>query len=230
MKRLFLLMVIFLISCGPDVDILQTILVLPSEVELIFPENNSECTAGIIISETESEVIFEWSAAEVTDGYRVSLVNLTSGEEVFFDATENSLPIRLLRGTPYEWYVATFLNNSDETIQSNTEVFYNAGPGIESFIPFPATNVSPINGEVFESTTTAITLQWTSEDLDNDIVAYDVYFSSNNPPELFATDLNTTSLSNLTIMSGTEYFWKVVTRDQNGNESISDTFTFNVAD
>jgi len=229
MKRLFLLLVIFLISCGPDVDILQTVLVLPSEVELIFPENNSECTAGIILSETESEVIFEWSDAEVTDGYRVSLVNLTSGEEVFYDATESSLPIRLLRGTPYEWYVSTFLNNSDETIQSNVEVFYNAGPGIQSFIPFPATNVSPENGEQFESSSTAITLQWTAEDLDNDIVAYDIYFGTTNPPELFTTDLNTTSLSNISIISGTDYFWKVVTRDQQGNESNSDIFTFNVS-
>lgn len=231
MKRLKMISVFVLLSvigCGPDLDIVQTVLLPPSKVELIFPEENEECTAGIIISETESEVIFEWSNAEVADGYIISLTNLTNGQEQLFEADTNSLPIRMLRGTPYRWRVDTFLNDSQEITQSDIEAFYNAGPGIQSFIPFPATAVFPKNGEVLNTTENAITVQWDASDLDNDISEYDLYFGIEENPPLFSAALQSNSLANIAITSGETYYWRVVTRDIQGNESNSQIFTFGV--
>lgn len=228
-KVIFLFIGLLFFGCGPDVDILQVVLVAPSKVELIFPENNEECTAGTIISETESEVIFDWTDAEIGDGYNISLTNLTTGQEAIFESDSSSLPIRLLRGTPYRWHVTTFLNDLDEPTLSNIEAFYNAGPGIQSFIPFPAANVAPENGEQLASTTT-VTLEWNAEDLDGDITAYDIYFGTTSPPGLFASDLSASSnsLSNVPVAAGTLYFWNVVTRDTQGNESNSEVFSFEV--
>lgn len=229
MKKVpFIIIGLIFFGCGPDIDILQVVLVSPSKVELVFPENNQECTAGTIISETESEVIFDWTDAEVGDRYSVSVTNLTTGQEAIFESDSSSLPIKILRGTPYSWHVINILNDLDTPTASDVEVFYNAGPGIQSFIPFPAQNVAPINGEQFDSTSTIITLEWSAEDLDGDIVGYDLYFGLTNSPELFAADLNTAIVSNISINAGNTYFWRIVTKDTQGNQSNSEIFTFEV--
>ena len=223
------LVVVLLASCGPDLDLVQAVLLPPSQVELVFPEENEECTAGVIISETESEVVFDWTDAEVTDGYIISLTNLTTGQEQLFESDSSSLPIRMLRGTPYRWRVDTFLNDSQEITQSDTEAFYNAGPGVQSFIPFPASAIFPKNGELVDSGTITITLQWEASDLDNDITEYDIYYGTDPDPQLFSSELQSNSLANISVDAGETYYWKVVTRDTQGNESVSQIFTFNVA-
>jgi len=232
MRKLKIALAVIVLSvsaCGPDLDLVQAVLLPPSKVELIFPEENSECTAGIIISETESEVIFDWSDAEVTDGYIISLTNLTTGQEQLFESDSSSLPIRMLRGTPYRWRVDTFLNDSEEIVSSDIESFYNAGPGVQSFIPFPATAIFPKNGELVNSDDSTITLQWDTSDLDNDITEYDIYFGTESDPPLLESALPTNSLANVGVAQGEIYFWRVVTRDTQGNESNSELFTFEVA-
>jgi hypothetical protein len=221
--------VLVVIACGPDLDLVQAVLLPPSKVDLVFPEENSECTAGIIISETESEVIFDWSDADVTDGYIISLTNLTTGQEQLFESDSSSLPIRMLRGTPYRWHVDTFLNDSQEVVSSDIEAFYNAGPGVQSFIPFPATAIFPKNGELINTNEDALTLQWEASDLDNDISEYDIYFGIENEPPLLSSGLQTNSLANVPVDSGEIYFWRVVTRDTQGNESNSELFSFEVS-
>ena len=67
---LFLFMALALLSgCDPDLDIALDLssAIQPSAVTLIFPEDASECTTGISISDSESEVQFEWSPALVGD-------------------------------------------------------------------------------------------------------------------------------------------------------------------
>jgi len=50
----------------------------PLATTLIFPENNTECNEGEIISDTESRVTFRWNASEFTDSYIVHLTNLNT--------------------------------------------------------------------------------------------------------------------------------------------------------
>lgn len=230
-KLIWLCITIILINCKADLDILQEVVLepSPSKVTLIFPENNEECTAGVIISNTESEVLFEWTEAEIeNNGYELLLVNLTTQEESIFNSETNSLLITLLRGTPYSWKVITLTNNSTNTETSDTEFFYNAGPGVEFFVPFPATNITPLNNSIFPTDTAFISLEWQAEDLDNDISNYDIYFDTVTPPTLYETSLETTNLNNIQVESGTEYFWKVVTKDVQGNISTSNIFSFKI--
>lgn len=225
-SSIFLTMLIACLwSCSKDVDLVQTVLLEPTSVELVFPEENEVCTTGTVVSEIESEVVFDWTDADITDGYIIIMTNLETGVEERYEAEDSEMPIRILRGTPYRWRVDTFLTDSGVVVQSSSEDFYNAGPGEQSFIPFPANAIFPKNGELVNSTST-ITLQWETSDVDNDITEYDIYFGLDSDPPLFSESVEENSLANVGIVAGTTYYWKVVTKDALGNESTSQEFSF----
>lgn len=218
---------VILIACGRDVDLSQEVL-SPFPVDLVFPENNTVCTTGTVLSDTESEVLFRWSVSENADSYEVILINLDNEDIQSFETESNELVIRLLRGTPYSWFVTSIIASNGNSSESETTSFYNAGPGLIAHVPFPATAVSPQNNSQLPETATTATLRWQANDLDNDIVSYDVYFGDNDTPNLFAESLTTNSVEIPNIITGTQYFWRVLTRDALGNQSNSEIFSFEV--
>lgn len=232
MKKLIFALFLLIVSCNADTDFLKEVVIepeiLPSQVELIFPENNSECTTGTVVNGTESEVVFDWSDAQLGDSYRVTLINLFTGEEQTFDSENSTLPIRLLRSTPYSWKVTTLNRGSSESADSNTESFYNSGPGIQFYIPFPATNPSPGFASKLPSSTSTVDFSWDGADLDNDVRAFDFYFGENKNPPLVEAGLGTNSYTNVAVGSGKSYYWKIITRDAVGNQSHSDVFFFSI--
>lgn len=229
MRTILLIIAFFvLVSCKPDVDLVQVVLVEPSKVELIFPENNSVCTTGTILSNSQSEVVFEWTDAEIGDMYELYLTNLETGEESSYQSTNSSMAITLFRGTPYRWEVSTLLQGTNKSTKSDFGAFYNAGDGIVTHIPFPASAIYPRNGEYLIASTQRTTLQWSTEDLDDDIVGYDIYFGTSNPPVLFAEDHTGQSLENVDVESGQIYYWSIRTYDAQGNVSNSPVFSFTV--
>lgn len=220
---------LWFISCGADSDILgapEDELMLAKAV-LIFPEENSICTEGVVLSSSESEVTFRWEEPENTDSYELELQNLFSGITETFESEQNQLPIRILRNTPYSWKVISRSDTTDATSESDTWSFYNAGEGIITHIPFPAENVSPEDNETVPFGQGTLDLSWQASDLDNDIENYDVYFGNTSEPPLIAGAVVSTSFT-VTISSGTTYYWKIVTRDSEGNESTSQIFSFSV--
>ena len=223
------LAILVLWSCDPDLDVALDLSsgIEPSAVSLIFPEDVSECTTGISLSDTESEVIFEWSEAAVGDGYILTLINLNNSDIQTFESETESLPVVLQKATPYRWLITTTLTGSREISESEVFVFFNAGPGSTSFIPFPARNIAPGNGQAFPATQEAVNLIWESNDLDNDILEYDVYFANVNPPTLFSANVADSQITGVPVTTGT-YYWQIITRDQRGNESTSEVFRFTV--
>lgn len=230
MKKLghVLLFIILLGSCDADLDIAEAVILPPSEVRLLFPENNSECTTGTVISESESEVTFNWTQADVTEGYLVYLTDLTTNEETVVEADSTAMPITIKRGTPYRWSVITYVDDFQNPTTSPDGFFYNAGPGIVSYIPFPASAISPETDAQLIENTTSINLQWTAEDVDDDITGFDLYFGTTDQPELLAENLETPSYANVSVSSGNTYYWKVITKDANGNVANSVLFQFEV--
>ncbi len=216
-------------SCDPDLDVALDLSsgIQPSTVSLIFPEDVSECTTGVSLSDTESEVIFEWSEANVGDGYILTLINLSNSDIQTFETDTESIPIVLQKATPYRWLITTTLTGSRETSESEVFVFFNAGPGSTSYIPFPARNIAPGNGQAFPNSQESVNLIWESDDLDNDIIEYDVYFGNVNPPPLFSARLADSQIGGVPVESGT-YYWQIITRDERGNESTSEVFRFTV--
>jgi len=70
-----------------------------------------------------------------------------------------------------------------------------------------------------------ITLRWTSDDIDNDILGYKIYLDMADVPVSVLEETSNTS-SNITLGTATNYYWKVETIDAVGNISTSQVFQF----
>lgn len=213
---------IVIYSCGVDLDVLEYAKIDKS-IELIFPENDSNCTEGTIVSETQSELVFEWQDEFDKGPYIVHLTNSLNSETELFVSENTELGILLNRGIIYSWHVTGKFNNGSETWS-----FYNAGPGLESTIPLPATALSPVSGATISQTSTTVNLIWKSEDFDNDIISHDIYFGEAIDPDLFDINIIETRYNEIPVESGKTYYWKIVTKDSIGNESTSRVFNFTV--
>ncbi|WP_042242546.1 hypothetical protein [Jejuia pallidilutea] len=213
-------------TIDPDPDTLDP--EAPSQIErltvnLQFPHKDGLCNIGADITPTQSTVIFEWEASEIAESYTVFVTNLVDGTSIQQDSNEDKIGIVLDRATPYAWYVVS--KRGTVTAESETWKFYNSGPGVETHAPFPATINAPAMAASVNSGN--VTLRWTGSDVDNDIASYDVYLGTNNNPDIHAADVTASAL-NVSVTSGTIYYWKIVTKDAVGNTSMSGIFQFRV--
>lgn len=197
----------------------------PTAATLIFPENNTECNEGVIISDSETDVLFQWLDVTNASSYILKVTNLNDGTSRTISTLSNEFLLRILRGTPYSWSVISLASDTTETTESVVWKFYNSGLPQESHPPFPAEAISPQSGASVNEG--EVSLQWEATDIDNDIVSYTVYLDSANPPVVEVGSTSNTSI-NTTVTSGQVYYWKVVTTDQIGNTSDSQIFQFGV--
>ena len=201
----------------------------PEQVQLLFPEKNSECTTGIDQDATTSRVTFEWQTSDNTDSYELRVTNISSNTVQTISTQSTTATLPLLKGQPYSWLVRSRNDQVDSTISSEMWSFYNAGSST-TFAPFPAEILAPSMSErVFKDINNEVTLSWSASDLDDDIENIEVYFSEQNPPtELEATLSNMATTFKVSVISGTIYYWSVTTRDAEGNATSSGTYSFSV--
>ncbi len=195
----------------------------PSVATLVFPDNNEECAEGVIVSETESQVTFQWAASENTDNYTLTIQNLETGVETSSTTSNTELQVTLNRGTAYAWTVVSSADGTNETATSETWRFYNAGAAIENYAPFPAYNPYPEMG--IEVASGNISLQWEGSDLDGDTLMYTVYLDTANPPTTLLGESASASID-ATLEVDTVYYWQVISVDSAGNSSTSEIFEF----
>lgn len=227
----FVLVIIFIAACGgsdsndPDPDPDPDPIAAPLAATLVFPDNNTECNEGVVVNETQSTVTFDWNASQNTDSYEVNLRNLNTNTSSKTNSNTNSADITLERGVPYEWFVVSKANGTNETASSSIWKFYNQGPGVENYAPFPAEALNPGRGEAINNSGT-VQLEWSGSDVDNDITEYDVLFGTDSDPSAL---LGTTpdSFIDATIATGV-YYWRVISKDSQGNSSESEIFEFSV--
>lgn len=220
-------MLIFLSSCssgGGGDELVER--KEPTVAVLVFPIADSECTEGTNKTTTESTIKFEWTPGKNTDNYGLIVKNLSTGLSTTYSTSQTYYELKLNRGIGYSWYVVSSTNGSSVKATSETRKFYNAGEGSSSYAPFPAESVSPKMNDIVNGSTT--TLDWSATDVDNDIVSYEVFFGTTSSPESYKINLTESILNNVSIVSGTTYYWKIVTKDSKGNTSISDVFKFKV--
>ncbi len=223
---LWLLLAGIVISCSQSEE--QSVIdevAPPVAVTLKFPENNTECNEGEIISETETDVLFRWQDATNANDYMLQIINLNSGISKVIKTPSNEFLLRISRGTPYSWSVKSKVSGSNESAESEIWKFYNAGLAVESHPPFPADAVSPQMGSTIDPGN--VTLRWETTDINNDISAYKVLLDTANPPLKEVANSSVNNL-NITVHSGQVYYWKVITIDEAGNTSNSQIFQFKV--
>ena len=227
-KIIYLLSLLFvLFGCEKD-DSLPELPKNPTAVHLVFPYENSLCNEGTNLTPNESTVLFEWETGKNTDTYELHIKNLNSGNSTIYQTSKNKYSVVLPRGTPYEWYILSLSNTVNETVQSAVWKFYNADDGVQSYAPFPAEIISPAMAATITNSSDEITLDWEGNDVDDDIVAYDLYFGIENTPLLFKSSLTESILNNVPVSLNTVYFWKITTIDSRGNKSNSDIYQFKI--
>ena len=216
-----------ILSCGGGDDEVTPelpVIVKPSAAILVFPNNNEECNSGLSMNTTQSKVNFQWNAAANATSYTVIIKNLLTNVENSTNSTANQVDIIIQKSTPYKWRVISKATGTLETAASTEWKFYNSGDAIQTYAPFPAEIISPVMGSTVSGTT--INLEWTGSDVDNDIKEYDVYLDTVDPP---TTMIETVTLQNVNKeVTANTYYWRVLTRDDEGNTSNSQVFQFKV--
>ena len=106
------------------------------------------------------------------------------------------------------------------------------GDGETNSAPFTADLISPASGEAIQLLDGAFNFIWSGADPDGDAMLYTLYVDSidglQTPPDR-QTDISSTSLS-VELISSTVYYWRVLSRDTNGNTSYSQVKSFRVTE
>ncbi len=201
----------------------------PEIATLVFPNKNSECTTGSDLNQTTSEVEFIWMASDHTETYELRVTNLNTNITQTMTTAALSAKLPIAKGEPFSWFIRSRNTKVNETAVSETWRFYNAGFQT-TYAPFPAELIEPKNGtSIFKDINNEVTLEWHGADIENDIVGYELYFSTTTPPEtLIASPSFNINSEKVSVTSNTDYFWKVITMDSEGNSSDSGIFVFKV--
>ena len=217
---------VFLIGCSEDKETPTPPEVKnPTKAKLLHPENNSECFTGTVVSETETEVLFQWEASENTNSYVLELKELETGSIRTINTVATSQTIRIQRAMAYSWSVTSKGQTGSNSAQSETWRFYNVGEPQSSYPPFPAEVVSPTNGSSVNEG--GVILKWEASDIDDDIQNYTVLADTSNPPSIVKGQTGAKQFQ-ITVSSGAVYYWQVITTDKKGNTSNSQVFQFRV--
>jgi hypothetical protein len=219
---LVLLFGVLLVGCSKKSDPKP-----PVAANLVFPNKDSECTTGRDLSDTTSEIEFKWMASDHTESYELRVTNLNTSITQTINTSAISAKLPIAKGEPFSWLVRSKNTKVSDVATSSTWNFYNAG-FLTTHAPFPAQLVSPQNGvSLFKDINNEVTLEWSAADVDNDIIGFEVYFSTENPPlDLIASTTSTKRNQAVGVSSNTTYYWRVITKDAEGNSSQSGVFTF----
>ncbi|MDO6801358.1 hypothetical protein Q4595_02740 [Wenyingzhuangia sp. 1_MG-2023] len=214
-----------MVACGGDSSKeVEKVVAIPTAAILVSPLKDEPCNQGSVLSELLSTITFSWEASKNTDQYIVVIESLEDNSVKQIVSSSTTASVNLSRGVSFKWHVVSKSDTTSKTSESEIWTFYNAAEGTESHVPYPATLVAPSMGIV--TATKTITLSWSSNDLDNDIVSYEVYLDTDSNPSTLHTILDKSILENVSLSPNTTYYWKVHSKDNTGNVSISSVFKF----
>ena len=182
---------------------------------LIFPDNNLICTEGQDIGNDEVSINFMWNDSDNATSYDLQITNLATNEISNISSTASEKTVTLPKDTQFSWFVTAILG--DEEKESSTWNFYSEGIAVENYAPFPARITVSDNGNE------TVEINWEGNDLDNDIVAYDINFGTDTSPELVHSTTDDSESLTLSIIYYTDHYLEIVTTDSVGNKSKAKT-------
>ncbi len=228
MKNIYIIILssILLFSCSGDDFSIQpdtpfAVNEKPSIPSLVYPTNNLLCT--------NFELEFDWNAAIDINGdlitYIIEIATDNQFSSILFTAvtSETLRAFNLEKGTTYYWRVKARDNQNNESAYSSVQTFFTEPDAGVNTIPFAPTVVSPNLEETISGSTAS--LDWNAIDNDGDPLLYDLYFGNTNPPTLLAENL-VASTFDVAISANTEYFWRVVVKDNQQGVTIGRVWNF----
>lgn len=199
----------------------------PRQASLSVPENGQPCFSGTSVSATQSRVNFIWATAAHADSYELHIKNLLTGDSIKQNTDVASVNVNLLKNTPYSWYVVSKSSKVSVTTASEVWKFYNSGPGVSVFPPYPAQLVAPSNGAQFNTpANNFVQLQWTAAAGSSPIKEISVYVGTDNNPGYLAGTVTSGNVFSYNISPKTLVYWRVVTKDMMGSISSSEIYSF----
>ena len=225
MKNLIYLTIIGLIfiSCSNGGDDEPEIDYNPSVPALVAPINNKACIDQYLILEwnkstdvNNSEIIYELQIAQ-DDKFTVELET--------YETDSNSVEYYLDGETTYYWRVKATNAEGLSSNYSPTYKFYTVYSPEPNTLPYAPELVEPSKTTTVNTTNTV--LQWTATDPDgSDILNYDVYFGTANPPTEKIAENQSENTLEVTVEPATKYYWKVVAKDDKGGETVGKVWDF----
>ena len=206
----------------------EVVILSPTVALLTFPANNEPCLETTSVNDTQSSITFRWNTGQNVTSYDLNLVNLSNGTSNVYNTTTNNKVLTLEHDEPYSWKIISNGQSGSQPVESDIWKFYLAGPAQVNFAPFPAELTSPISGSTVTPSDGLVQVQWTCTDADNDITQYEVYLDTTDGSTLVNTiefESITTSIE-VSVENNTIYYWKVVTKDAEGNQSDSGVYSF----
>ena len=218
--RYYFLIIILAINCKKEV------IITPEPPILIGPENNNSCTSETIISEGKSQVNFSWQAAFNADEYELIIRDIETNYDIQLTTFRTFTAVVLDRGKQYSWWVISKYNADQTLSKSRIWTFYLEGSQKSSHFPFPANLLNPKSNDQISLIDGKYVFRWETTDLDNDIIEYDLYLGT-DPSELILTaEKLSFNYVELSLNSNQFYYWKVITKDAEGNSSSSPVKSF----
>lgn len=193
----------------------------PTVPSLIAPENELQCT--------DNPLVFLWNESSdpekdpISYSIQVATNNSFTKDLQVKSVSDNTATINLLKGVTYYWRVKAKDHKNLSSNYSSIRKFYTEGDGTSNHIPYTPVLESPALNTTISTTST--TLNWSSSDLDNDSLLYDVYFGDVSPPPLVLENHNSMFLTK-DLASATTYYWKIVVKDGKGGVAIGQIWTF----
>ena len=229
MKYLLYLMVFCLLACSSNDETVTLSNLYPGSFNLEYPENEQACLDGSILNDLQSKVNLRWSSSKNSSKYQISIKNLNDNSNLIFESNSNSQEVILKHGEPYAWKVTAEVPESSSSLTSKEWRFYLAGLGEVNYAPFPPELISPRpSAKVNLNSNDQVLLNWSCTDPDSDIKGYKVYLDSTDGSNLIASFDETKNqvLIAVGVTSETNYFWKVIAYDNQGNTASSGVYSF----
>ena len=229
MKYLLYLMVFCLLACSSNDETVTLSNLYPGSFNLEYPENEQACLDGSILNDLQSRVNLRWSSSKNSSKYQISIENLNDNSNLIFESNSNSQEVILKHGEPYAWKVTAKVTESSSSLTTKEWRFYLAGLGEINYAPFPPELISPRpSAKVNLNSNDQVLLNWSCTDPDSDIKGYKVYLDSTDGSNLIASFDETKNQVLIAVgaTAETNYFWKVIAYDNQGNTASSGVYSF----
>jgi hypothetical protein len=196
----------------------------PTVPALVAPTNSKLCISN--------SLNFEWSAATDAENnpivYQIQVAKDNQFAQIVNTSEVSGLTkaLTLDKGKAYYWRVKATDSKNASSAYSNTFSFYTEGVAVANYLPFLPELIQPENNNIITGTTA--TLKWAASDADvADVLTYDVYLGTTNPPTAkIAENKTTTTFEATALQAATIYYWKVVVKDNKGGETIGQVWNF----
>lgn len=193
----------------------------PSVPSLTAPSNGLLCT--------ENPLDFSWNASTDPEGDGISYYIQVATNNAFSEnlqvlsISSTTTHFTLKKGVAYYWRVNAKDAKNKSSNYSPVWKFYSEGEGVSNHLPYAAGLLSPsLNSTIADASTT---LKWSSSDVDNDPLVYDIYVGNENPPPLVLENSNSSSYD-LSLTDATTYYWKIVVKDDAGGITVGQIWSF----